>query len=486
MEEPSFPPRPTSSSPRWRAPSFSRDRLHLTWPSHRPSILICAESPRGADRGPEPRRPGRLEGLSLRWGAQRFSLAFAALTCVFAGATRADDDAVEKIDLFHAGEGGYAHFRIPGIVVTRAGTLLAYCEARRDTRGDWGAIDVMLRRSEDGGATWTPMEKIATPPPDARKNEVATAQKLADAGDITTNNPTMIAEGHEDRREDKPGATDAEQTGAVHFLYCVEYARCFYRRSDDDGRSWGEPLEVTASFEPLRKGFPWRVLATGPGHGLQLRSGRLLVPVWLSTGTGGHAHRPSVNAVIYSDDRGATWQAGDVVSGEFNPLNPSEAAAVELADGSVMLNFRHESPGRGRAISVSPDGVRDWSPVRYDPSLPEPVCMGSLLRLGPRPGSSRDRLLFSNPNNPIDRQRRNLTLKLSYDEGASWPIAKSLEPGPSGYCDLALGKDGAIYCFYERGAASAGPGNPPRLSVAKLSLQWLTEGLDGLTVKERG
>jgi sialidase-1 len=212
-------------------------------------------------------------------------------TLLFAAATRAAEPLLEKTDLFEANAGGYAHYRIPGLVVTRKGTLLAYCEARKSTRSDWGTIDILLRRSTDGGKTWGPPRKIVTPPKDVTKNPVALAQGLARPDEITINNPVAISD---------------HQTGAVHFLYCVEYARCFWMRSDDDGQSFTEPVEITKAFERFRPEYDWKVLATGPGHGIQLSNGRLLVPVWLSTGTGGHAHRPSAVSVISSHDHGET------------------------------------------------------------------------------------------------------------------------------------------------------------------------------------
>jgi sialidase-1 len=268
------------------------------------------------------------------------------------------------------------------------------------------------------------------------------------------------------------------RTGAVHLLYCVEYARCFDQRSDDDGQTFSEPVEITSTFEWFRPGYDWKVLATGPGHGIQLSNGRLLVPVWLSTGTGGHGHRPSAVSVIYSDDHGKTWQRGDIVVANPNPINPSETAAVELSDGRVMLNIRHESEPHLRGISVSQDGATGWSPMRFDPMLPEPICFGSLVRLSKRSEGGKDRLLFVNPHNPTGRERRNLTVKLSEDEGKTWPVSRVIEPGTSGYADLAVGADGTIYCFYERATAGGGDYNPRSLCLARFSLEWLTGGKD--------
>jgi sialidase-1 len=283
------------------------------------------------------------------------------------------------------------------------------------------------------------------------------AQKLGKDGEVAYHNPVAIA----------------DQSGAVHFLFCIQYNRCFYTRSDDDGQTFGKPREITAAFEAFRPEYAWQVLATGPGHGIQLRNGRLLVAVWLSKGTGGHAHRPSCVSTIVSDDAGLTWKRSSIVCDDPQPANPNETAAVQLADGRVMLNIRHESAPHLRAVSVSDNGETGWSPLRYDQALPEPICFGSLVRLSQPPGDRRTRLLFVNPHNPAGRERKNLTIKLSYDEGETWPEAKTVEPGPSGYADLAVGLDGSIYCMYERGTGKA-----RSLSVARFNLEWLTDGRD--------
>ena len=330
---------------------------------------------------------------------------------------------LEKTDLFVGGEGGYAVYRIPG-VVTVGNTVLAYCEARKHGGADWGEIDVVMRRSTDGGRTWAPQGKVVTPPADAKKNAVAPGRKH---GGITVNNPVAIAD---------------VADGVVHFLYCVEYNRCFYTRSGDGGATFGEPVEITATFEKFRPQYNWKVMATGPGHGIRLSSGRLLVPAWLSTSDGGHAHRPSCVATIYSDDGGKTWERGDVVPTP-GLVNPSETAAVQLADGTVMLNVRHEGEPHHRAVVTGPDGATGWGKVRFDAALPEPVCMASLVRLG---GGT---LLFCNPHNPSGRERKNLTVKRSGDGGTTWRTVRTIEPGPSAYSDMtAVGDE--VLCLYER------------------------------------
>jgi len=335
--------------------------------------------------------------------------------------------------IFSADTGGYAVYRIPGIVVTGHGTVLAYCEARKSDRGDWSTIDIVMRRSTDGGRTFDPVRKIAEVPGPKAKNPVALAQSLAATDDVTYNNPVMIP--------------DTRRPGVVHMVFNLEYMRAFYQRSEDDGVTWSKPVEITSAFDAFRPEYEWKVLATGPGHAIHLRSGRLLIPAWLSTGTGGHAHRPSVVSTIHSDDGGKTWKRGDIAIPNTDEwVNPSETALVELRDGQVMLNARSESKARRRLVAVSPDGARSWSRPVFDDALPEPVCFGSLVR-HPRAG-----ILFVNPDNPVDRTRRNVTVQLSRDEGKTWSMKQVIEPGGSGYADIAVAKDGTVLTFYERNA----------------------------------
>ena len=393
----------------------------------------------------------------MRKSAQRswiLLLAMIAATAVMRSADLAADDGNEpvKTDLFEAGKEGDALYRIPGIVGTKQGTVLAYCEARRSDRGDWGPIDVLMRRSIDGGRTWLPRQKIVHVEGNLPINPVAAAQNLDKPGENTVNNPVAIVD---------------HETGAVHFLYCLEYMRCFYMRSDDDGATWTEPVEMTATFEAFRSDYDWKVLATGPAHGIQLtrgkHRGRLVVPVWLSLGTGGHSHRPSVTATIYSDDHGKTWQRGQIAvpdTPEF--VYPNETVVVQLADGRVMLNARSESKRHRRIITTSSDGATNWSAPRFDEALLEPICMAGLVRVREPQETQSGLIAFSNPHNlarqdgkdtpGTSRNRVNVSIKLSDDEGQTWSASRTLEEGFSGYSDMAALPDGTILCFYERGS----------------------------------
>jgi sialidase-1 len=185
--------------------------------------------------------------------------------------------------------------------------------------------------------------------------------------------------------------------------------------------------------------------------------------------------------VIYSDNHGKTWQRGDIVVNVPDLADPSETVAVQLPDGRVMLNIRNENPEHRRAISYSADGATNWTKPVFDQQLYEPVCMASILQVSSSADSDKNRLLFCNPhsleprdiNRPNDRmkKRQNLTAKLSYDDGRTWYISKAIDPDLSGYSDLAMADDGAIYCIYEQGV-------PISIACAKFNIEWLTNGKD--------
>ncbi len=367
---------------------------------------------------------------------------------------------LEKIDLFEAGKDGYFLYRIPGIAITKKGTVLAYCEARKFSGSDWDQIDILLRRSSDGGKTWGPRQQLVELDGPFERNPAAVKMKLAKPGERTFNNPVAIVD---------------QKTGTVHFLYCVDYGRCFHIKSDDEGKTFTKPVDITPAFDKFKTDYDWKVLATGPGHGIQLKNGRMLVPVWLSTGTGGNAHRPSCVSVIYSDDQGKTWQRGDIIAREADVANPSETVPVELLDGKVLFNIRNEGKPHFRAISISADGATKWSKLKLDEGLPEPICMASIVRF---PAADKSRIVFVNPNNPTDRERKNVSARISFDEAKTWPIVKSIEPGSSGYSDVAVANDGTILCLYERGAAEKNMYHTRWLTVARFNIEWLTDGKD--------
>ncbi len=377
------------------------------------------------------------------------ALLLAPLTALHAG----DKPLLEKTSVFTSGLNGISRYRIPGIVVTAKGTALAYCEARKSSAADWGEIEIHARRSTDGGRTWQ----------DSRQ--------IAHTGERVEGNPHKKDGGEHEQTVNNPVAIVDRETGAIEFLYCINYARCFSMRSTDDGVTWSKPVEITASFEPFRKHYDWKVIATGPGHGIQLKGGRLVVPIWLAYGKAGD-HSPSAAATIFSDDHGKTWQAGDLAlpnEGEFR--HPNETMLAELSDGRVMLVTRSASDASRKLITISPDGAQNWTKPVFHQQLWEPICMAGIVAHPSKPGT----LIFSNPHTlkfdkegkeiPAGRgKRENLSIKLSRDDGRTWPVNKTLEPGASAYSDLAVLPDGTVLCLYETSP----------IICARFNLEWLT------------
>jgi sialidase-1 len=359
-----------------------------------------------------------------------------------------DDPFFEKTDVFRARTHGFYTYRIPTLACTQKGTLLAFAEARVGGTSDWAGMSLVMSRSLDQGRSWEPMRKLASSEKKPVHNAVA----------IIPHN-----------------------SGKIHFLYCHNYKQAFYMVSKDDGKSFSEPVEITHIFDAFKSDFKFRVLATGPGCGIQLKSERLIVPIWLGRR---HNHRPQVASVIYSDDDGETWNCSEVILGPL--VNAGENMAVQLADGSVLLNVRNEAEICRRGISISKNDGKIWSEPVFDDALLEPVCFASIIRFTTKENEDKNRILFVNPDSiegkptPVFnmRPRQNLTIKLSYDECESWPVSKTIDPGLSGYADLAIGKDYSIYCLYERNCPMDKDWDTEALSLARFNLEWLTNSQD--------
>lgn len=353
-------------------------------------------------------------------------------------------------DLFARDSGGYTMYRIPGLCATPRGVVLAHTEARLGQGGDWDAIDLVMRRSRDNGQTW---------------DEARVLVDHRDYGQGPLHNCNTIIDGD-----------------TIHVLFCFNYARAFHMRSTDDGATFSDPVEITPTFEAFREEYDWGVIAIGPPNGIRLRgSGRLLIPVWLSSSKT-TAHHPNRCAVIYNDGEG--WQRGDMVPEVIPNLN--EACAVELENGAVLVNMRNGSGVQRRVVSDSANGIRAWSTPRLDPALLEPTCQGTTFRYS-WAAEGRSRVMFCNPDNvagkdakgsSIFRARRNLSIKLSYDECRTWPVSKVAEPGFSGYSALAVCPDKTILCLFERGGPD-GQDSDDYLTLARFDLAWLTDGHDG-------
>ena len=329
------------------------------------------------------------------------------------------------VPIWTSGEGGYHTYRIPALVTTGQGTLLAFCEGRRAGRGDTGDIDMLLRRSTDGGETWSDSQIVW----DDGENVCGNPCPVVDR----TTGVVWLLMTHNRGTDHERAIIDGTSQGTRTVWSC---------RSEDDGLTWSKPTEITDTAKRAN----WTWYATGPGVGIQLErgdhAGRLVVPCdHIEADT-----KRYFSHVIVSDDHGATWRIG----GRTPTDQVNECQVAELADGRLVLNMRnYDRTQRRRATSHSADGGETWSPLSRHADLEEPICQASLLRLsfGAEPG--HDVLLFSNP---ADAEARvNMTVKISRDGGTTWPERRVMHAGPSAYSCLGVLADGRIACLFEGG-----------------------------------
>lgn len=335
---------------------------------------------------------------------------------------------------FRAGRAGYASYRIPAVVTTAEGTLLAFCEGRVASASDHGRIDIVLRRSTDGGRTWGPLTVAAS-------NGTALAGNPApvalDTGRVLLVHVRSAAAASEDLIV-RGRVTDADGR------------RVWVRHSDDEGVTWSAPKEITRQV----KKAGWRWYATTPGHGIQLSTGRVVVPgnhTLPPTGTDvGNEGKYNGGHCLLSDDRGETWYLGYVDENTDGHINVNETSAAELPDGRVYFNTRNDSPSPGnRADAHSADGGRTLvKPFRPQAGLSAPVCEASVLQLlGP------DVLLYSGPADPATRAL--MTIRASADGGTTWRPVYTVDGLPAAYSDLTRVDAETVGLLYETGDFSA-------------------------------
>ncbi|WP_448333831.1 sialidase family protein [Streptomyces sp. DSM 41534] len=344
---------------------------------------------------------------------------------------------------FRAGTEGYASYRIPAVVLTHAGTVLAFAEGRVDSSADYGRIDLVLKRSADGGRTWGALQIVA-------RNGDGTAGNPA---------PVVLDGGPHDGRvllvHIRSAASATENRIRRGEVSAADGRRVWLTYSDDDGASWSGAREITVST----KRPEWRWYATTPGHALQLRygahAGRIVIP-------GNHSLPPTVPGDdgtegryngghdLLSDDDGATWRIGYVDDNPDDYVNVNETTAAQLPDGRVYFNTRTdaEAPGN-RADAHSGDGGATLDlPFRPQAGLVAPVVEGSVLHLG-----EPDALLFSGPADPAYRAL--MTVRTSYDGGVTWRPTHTVNGLPAAYSDLVRLDDATVGLLYETGDFSA-------------------------------
>lgn len=328
----------------------------------------------------------------------------------------------------------YVRHRIPGMLVTDRGTLIIYNEARY-TGSDWAMMNVFCQRSTDGGKTFGERIFLA----------------YGTEKHPTVNNPVMMQ----------------DKNHRIHFLYCEDYGvdggRVLRRYSDDDGLSWCEPIDITEFT------MPWfrNCIALGPGHGICMRDGTLLVPIWMVPKfyeSPKRSHGPSVVSTLYSKDNGLTWAIGEMLTSNLMIQSPNETAAALLSDGRVYLSLRCNNSWRAKAFSLN--GYSDWQEYTPEKNLIDPKCFGALAAYHAE--GKPYTLLFANCESKT--KRNNVVVKGSLDNGRTWPLRRVIDVERGGYVEINVdNENGNIYVLYEDKA-----GETDHLAV--FNYEWLEEG----------
>lgn len=367
----------------------------------------------------------------------------------------------EIVDVFVPKTDGFKSIRIPAVVATNKGTLLAFAEGRA-ANADQAKNKILLKRSTDGGKTWG---KIAV---------------IAEDGDKPMNNPCAVVERESGQVllmfQSYP-ANASEWSGKIQPGYEGEMiVRNWLITSDDDGLTWSKPRDVTRQSKREKL---VTTVASGPGIGIQLRhgkhAGRIVIPFNEGPGNLWNIY------TVYSDDRGKTWKLGEVAPGGLidngkgkKTSTVNEAQIVELKDGSIRFNVRRWAGKPVRKTCVSADGGATWSKIEDVPELADPSCMASIFRYTDPADGGKSRILFSGPQST---RRENGTVFLSYDEGKTWPVKRVLCKAAFAYSCLTALPDGAIGCLYEAEGTR-------KIVFARFTLDWLTEGKDRLPRKQ--
>jgi len=314
---------------------------------------------------------------------------------------------LNPVALFKRGEAGVHTYRIPALIETRKGTLLAVADARHDGPGDLPArISLVMRTSRDRGDTWSPAVTIRN----VEQGGVGDPSLLLDRGSGRVWCFHICA---------APGVgfgTPQASRMQVHAMF-----------SDDEGAAWSEPRDLSSQLvDPS-----WRGAFATSGTHAQTSTGRYLLPLVVRDGQGIVSSR---NA--YSDDGGKTWNTSKAIG-----AGTDESHAIELAGGVILQNMRN---GNRRAIAWSSDGGITFGPVTHDEALIDPGCNAGIAR-------HRDLLIFTNA---ASLKRENLTVKLSRDRGKTWSPGRAIHPGPAAYSSVIVLRDGSVAVLYECGESS--------------------------------
>jgi sialidase-1 len=342
--------------------------------------------------------------------------------------------------VFRAGDDGYASYRIPAVIAV-VDELLVFAEGRRDGAGDSGAIDLVLRRSSDGGRQWHPLQMVVAGGGETVGNPVPIG--------IPSTTEVMLLFTRNDGAVTEAGILAGR--APARQPWCI--------RSSDAGHRWSDP----EALGPPARDPGWRWYATGPGHGIVLRhgpaAGRLLAPANHSRPPD-RPGQPGTDPCLYgahglvSDDAGRTWRVGYRDDQSDARVNANETTLAKQPDGRVYVNARnqHGSAAGSRAHGWSVDGGASLAaPLQPVPpeQLPLPEVQASVLQ----PAGPATPLLISGPSDP--HERRVMAVRASADAGATWQPLAHVTTDPAGYSDLVDLGWPTVGLAFETGASAA-------------------------------
>ena len=330
----------------------------------------------------------------------------AVLACIY-GCDR-PAEVLLRSTVFEKGEGGIHTYRIPAVVKSKSGTVLAFAEARHKDAGDSGDIDLVLKRSSDAGRTWGPAITV-----------------WDDDQNVCGNpSPAVLPDGRILLVCTWNKGSDKEMD--IHNRTSEDTRRVFCMYSDDDGLNWSKPEEITSQT----KDPEWTWYATGPGHALLTQNGRVVVPcnhgVWEDGARNPRSH------LILSDDGGRSWRIGAVLN------MGNECSVSEFREDELLVNIRDWRLDGSEREHCRLGAFVDDGGETSDPqgcwtirALPDPNCQGSQI------ANRNGRLFFSNPEH--ESQRRNLTVRKDISgTGQTWIPFCTVTEGPAAYSDLVI------------------------------------------------
>lgn len=352
----------------------------------------------------------------------------------------------KKVAVFVSGTEGHKSYRIPAIIGLPTRDLLAFCEGRVHGAGDFGDINIVMKRSSDGGKTWQAL------------------QTIVDADSLQAGNPAPVVDVNDPAyprgRIFLFYNTGNNHEGEVRKGYGLR--EVWYKTSTDNGTTWSDPVNITLQVHRPRQprvnaaynfAEEWRSYANTPGHAMQFQNGkhkgRIFVAANHSAGDPQKQFMDYKAFGFYTDDHGKTFRIGE----DVNLQGSNESMATELSNNKLMMNSRNQRGDvKARIISISSDGGASWDTTYFDTTLVDPVNQGSILTIGKRKG--KNIIAFCNADDA--KRRDNLTLRISYDEGKTWSKNYRIDKGAesnndfTAYSDIVPLSDKQIGVLYER------------------------------------